>query len=82
MFGCWNRQVNKFKEPMKLKLDFNKLAEYCKEENIVGVHVYTFDSKHDAAIRFLLQQSGFQRVLQQVLLMQLLQDTLNSQTNL
>lgn len=51
-------EITSFKELMELKPDFNKLAEYCKEENIVGIHVYTFDSKHDAAARFFAPAVG------------------------
>lgn len=45
--------VTSFKELINLKPDFNRLAEYCKENKIVGIHVYTLDSKYDAAARFL-----------------------------
>jgi|Deesub1362B_J571_1020462.scaffolds.fasta_scaffold02379_1 PhzF family phenazine biosynthesis protein len=47
-----------FRELMELKPKFNELAEYCKESKIVGIHVYTFDSKYDAATRFFAPAVG------------------------
>ncbi|AIF69781.1 hypothetical protein PAP_06935 [Palaeococcus pacificus DY20341] len=50
--------VPTFEGLMNLKPNFSELAQYCRENNIVGVHVYTLDSKYDAASRFFAPAVG------------------------
>ena len=50
-------EVENFEILMKLKPD-SRLAEFCKDCGIVGVHFYTFDSKFDACTRFFAPAVG------------------------
>lgn len=50
-------EIEDFESLMKLKPDL-RLAEFCRDRAIVGVHFYTFDSKFDACTRFFAPAVG------------------------
>ncbi len=50
-------EVEDFEILMKLKPDL-RLSEFCRDNDIVGVHFYTFDSKLDACTRFFAPAVG------------------------
>jgi len=47
-----------FKELMDLRPDMERLAEFSRENGIIGVYVYTLDSQFDAAGRFFAPAIG------------------------
>jgi len=51
-------EVSSFEELMNISPDFHMLADYCRERQIAGVHMFTLDSKYDAAARFFCPAIG------------------------
>ncbi len=50
--------VSTFEELMNLRPDMERLAEFSRENGIIGVYVYTLDSRFDAAGRFFAPAVG------------------------